>query len=396
MAYSPPPEFAQLYKAYTSDPDSMGKHLTERMVAMTEADPLLVVTGSDVALFPGSAGPPVVESFRRSTRGFIELASVSHLGTAVAWAIRLRELGDPRWRGDTARLVERIERTREVNSEALWREEIAVPALAGLEWKIADLVDYSCSVTKAFLVAGLADESLMNFKHLREHYLEPAGSAAVAVPINDMMVATFALAFLDIGYRIIRWMRESVRDWGRLMVLLSGRSGRPTAGLTWASNNMCHLLWKASGERLAPERVYIAPHAPSFTLADVQNDEHLARLNLEFRDIWNNTRASVDLARAMFEGFPAFEPTMGRMPGASEAERTTLHEMPPLRSPKDRFSAITRLRFVMEDPTQLLANSVAPYIIDQLCDSGNRPEEVVIPGFTEVTYPKRQPGQTAD
>jgi hypothetical protein len=391
MAYSPPPEFAQLYKTYTSDPDSLGRHLTERMVAMTESDPLLVITGSDVALFPDSAKPPMVESFRKSTRGFIELASVSHLGTAVAWAIRLRELADPRWRSDTVRLIEQIDRTRDVNSEALWREAIAVPALAGAESKVADMVDYTCSVTKAFLVAGLADESLMNFKHLREHYLEPVNSAEVPVPINDMMVATFALAFLDIGYRIIRWMRDNVQDWGRLMVLLSGRSGRPTAGLTWASNNMCHLLWKASGERLAPERVYIAPHAPSFTLADIQNDEHLARLNLEFRDIWNNTRASADLARAMFEGFPAFEPTTGVAFSASGTGRLTLHEMPPLRSASDRFTAITRLRFVMEDPTQLLANSVAPYIIDQLCESGNRPGEVLIPGFANVEYPKRQP-----
>jgi hypothetical protein len=391
MAYSPPPEFAQLYKTYTSDPDSLGRHLTERMVAVTESDPLLVITGSDVALFPDSAKPPMVESFRKSTRGFIELASVSHLGTAVAWAIRLRELADPRWRSDTVRLIEQIDRTRDVNSEALWREAIAVPALAGAESKVADMVDYTCSVTKAFLVAGLADESLMNFKHLREHYLEPVNSAEVPVPINDMMVATFALAFLDIGYRIIRWMRDNVQDWGRLMVLLSGRSGRPTAGLTWASNNMCHLLWKASGERLAPERVYIAPHAPSFTLADVQNDEHLARLNLEFRDIWNNTRASAELARAMFEGFPAFEPTTGLAFSASGTGRLTLQEMPPLRSASDRFTAITRLRFVMEDPTQLLANSVAPYIIDQLCESGNRPGEVLIPGFANVEYPKRQP-----
>jgi hypothetical protein len=391
MAYSPPPEFAQLYKTYTSDPDSLGRHLTERMVAVTESDPLLVITGSDVALFPDSAKPPMVESFRKSTRGFIELASVSHLGTAVAWVIRLRELADPRWRSDTVRLIEQIDRTRDVNCEALWREAIAVPALAGAESKVADMVDYTCSVTKAFLVAGLADESLMNFKHLREHYLEPVNSAEVPVPINDMMVATFALAFLDIGYRIIRWMRDNVQDWGRLMVLLSGRSGRPTAGLTWASNNMCHLLWKASGERLAPERVYIAPHAPSFTLADVQNDEHLARLNLEFRDIWNNTRASAELARAMFEGFPAFEPTTGLAFSASGTGRLTLQEMPPLRSASDRFTAITRLRFVMEDPTQLLANSVAPYIIDQLCESGNRPGEVLIPGFANVEYPKRQP-----
>lgn len=382
MTYSPPDEFSRLYKIYTSDPDSMGKHLTDRMSALTEADPLLVVTGSDAVLFPGSGKPPVAESFRKSTRGFIELASVSHLGTAAAWLVRLRELDDPVWRTDARRLIDQIDRTRRINTTSLWQHEIAVPALAGLESKIVDLIDYTCSVTSAFLTAGLDDESLMNFAYLRQQYLEPAASAAVPVPINDVMVATFALAFLDIGHRMIRWMRERVNDWAGLMVMLSGRSGRPTAGLTWASNNMCHLLWKASGERLLPERVYIAPHAPSLILADIRHEDQLRKLNSEFRDIWNNTRASVELARGMFDGFPSFE----------AAVHPIGNEMPPLRSPDDRMTAITRMRFVMEDPAQLLANSVAPYIVDQLCACGNRPAEVVIPGFTHVTYPPRREG----
>jgi Domain of unknown function (DUF5624) len=388
MTYSPHSEFSALYKIYTSDPDSMGKHLTARMSALTDDDPLLVVTGSDAVLFRGSGKAPAVESFRKSTRGFIELASVSHLGTAVAWLVRLRELEDPVWRTDARRLVEQIDRTRRINTEHLWRHEIAVPALAGYESKIADMIDYSCAVTRAFLVAGLADESLMNFQNLRQSYLEPVGSAAVPVPINDMMVATFALAFLDIGHRMIRWMRDQVSDWGRIMVMLSGRSGRPTAGLTWANNNMCHLLWKASDERLSPERVYIAPHAPSFVLADIQDEGHLQRLSAEFREIWNNTRASVELARSMFVGYPAFEPTTNPAPTVA-AGGAVVNEMPPLRSPDDRFTAITRLRFVMEDPGQLLANSVAPYVVDQLCACGNRPAEVIIPGFSNVNYPKR-------
>jgi hypothetical protein len=389
MAYTPPDEFARLYKLYTSDPDSLGKHLTVRMSALSEADPLLVITGSDVVLFPGRGKAPLVESFRKSTRGFIELASVSHLGTALAWLIRLRELEDPVWRRDAGRLIEQLDRTRAINTEQCWRGEIAAPALAGHESKIVDMVDYSCRVTKAFLVAGLADESLMNFKNLRESYLEPVGSGEVPVPINDVMVATFALAFLDVGHRMIRWMREHVVDWERLMVMLSGRSGRPTAGLTWATNNMCHLLWKVSDERLAAERLYIAPHAPSLVLADIANEEQLHKLSAEFREIWNNTRASVDMARSMFHGFPAFETATHSPPSMALNAESTVREMPPLRSADDRFTAITRLRLVMEDPGQLLANCVASYIIDQLCACGNRPGEVMIPGFSDVTYPTR-------
>ena len=52
MTYSPPVEFSDLYKIYTSDPDSMGRHLTVRMSELSKDDPLLVVTGSDAVLFP--------------------------------------------------------------------------------------------------------------------------------------------------------------------------------------------------------------------------------------------------------------------------------------------------------------------------------------------------------
>jgi Domain of unknown function (DUF5624) len=390
MPYQPHTEFSKLYKTYTSDPDSIGKHLTDRMVELTDRDPLLVITGADAVLFPGANRPAVVESFRKSTRGFIELAAISHLGTALPWIIRLRELTDPRWREDAIRLLEQIERTRRINTEDLWRNEIAVAALSGLETKIVDMIDYSCRVTASFIHAGLANESLMNFQHLRAHYLEPVGSAEVPVPINDMMVATFALAFLDIAHRIISWMRAQVTDWGRLMVMLSGRSGRPTAGLTWETNNMCHLVWKAAHERLPLEHVYIAPHAPSFVLADIQNEDQLRGLNRQFREIWNNTRASVEIARKMFEGYPQFEPARAPTTHVDPGGRQVVHDMPSLRSPEDRFTAIARLRITMEDPRQLLANSVASYIIDQLCECDNHPERVFIPGFTNVTYPGKE------
>ena len=119
MSYSPPVEFSDLYKIYTSDPNSMGRHLTVRMSELSKDDPLLVVTGSDAVLFPGAGRAPIVESFRKSTRGFIELASVSHLGTAIAWLVRLRELNDPVWRTDAQRLIGQLDRTRRINTAEL-------------------------------------------------------------------------------------------------------------------------------------------------------------------------------------------------------------------------------------------------------------------------------------
>jgi hypothetical protein len=383
--YTPHPSFRSLYEAYTG-PDSTGLHLTRHMVELTGQDPLLVVTGSDYVLFPGTGKRPIVEGFRNSTRGFVELTAVSHLGPAIAWIFRLRELGYARWRKDAGRLIERTARVREFNTEAYWTNEVAVEAWRGYESKIVDLVDYSCEVTLAFLSGCLADENRMTFEHLREAFLDPVRSSEVPVPINDMMVATFALTFLDIGHRVIRWLHSCDFDWKKMMVLVSGRAGRPTAGLTWATNSSCHLLWRASKGQLPVENLYIAAHGPSFSSADAEDASRMNELEGQFRDIFLHLRANIDLARRMFEGYPAFHKSIEEPP-VIEAATKALHAMPKLRSPDDRQTAITRLRFVMEDPTQQLANSVAHFIIDQLCEHDNRPEAAVIPGFTNMTYP---------
>jgi hypothetical protein len=300
----------------------------------------------------------------------------------------MRELGDPAWEAHAHRLIDQIVKVRAINTEAYWRDTVAVAAWAGMEPKITDLVDYSCAVTLDFLTRGLADQSRLTFDYLRNHYLDPVNSADVPVPINDMMAGTFGLVFLDIGHRIIGWLRNQDFDWQRLMVVVSGRAGRATAALTWSTNSMCHLLWRASAQRLPPDRLYIAPHAPSLVLADLRDAASRAALEAEFRQIWFSIRATVEVGREMFAGYPAFEPAINSAP-VIDASTRSIGEMPAVRSPDDRRAVMTRLRFVMEDPAQQLANSVAPYIVDQLCDSDNRPADVIVAGFTNVTYPRR-------
>jgi hypothetical protein len=388
MAYSPHPEFRTLYSIFTPDADSIGGHLNSLKARLSSDDPLLVTTGSDIIIFPGSGREPLMESFRNSTRGFVELTSISHLGVAVPFIVRMRELGDPAWEAHAHRLIDQIVKVRAVNTEVYWRDTVAVTAWAGMETKITDLVDYSCAVTLDYLTRGLADQSRLTFDYLRTHYLDPVNDTDVPVPINDMMAGTFGLVFLDIGHRIIGWLRNQDFDWQRLMVVVSGRAGRATAALTWSTNTMCHLLWRASAERLPPDRLYIAPHAPSLVLADLRDAASRAALEAEFRQIWFSIRATVEVGREMFAGYPAFEPAINSAP-VIDASTRSISEMPAVRSPDDRRAVMTRLRFVMEDPAQQLANSVAPYIVDQLCDSDNRPADVIVAGFTNVTYPRR-------
>jgi hypothetical protein len=386
MAYAPHVDFRSLYDAYTG-PGSTALHLTELMVRETEQDPLLLVTGADFIIFPGSGSAPIVESFRHSTRGFVELTAVSHLAPCIAWLFRLRELGYANWRDEAKRMIDRAERARSANNVRYWEEQVAVEAFRGYESKIADMVDYTCRLSAQFMKECLADESLMTFENLRENFLDPVDDPAVPIPLNDVMVATFTLAFLDIAHRMVRWLRSQNFNWRNLMVLLSGKSGRPSAGLTWQTNNNCHLLWRASEERISVENVQITPHGPSLSLSDLQDPARTAQVERQVREVFLQLRANTDLARLMFEGYPAFAKNIEESP-VIEPTTQSLHAMPRLRSPDDRMTAITRLRFVMEDPTQLLSNSVAHFVIDQLCEHGNRPDLVVVPGFSNVSYPR--------
>ncbi len=391
MAYTPNPELQKLYLVYTSDPNSIGMHLNQMLQRAGANDPLLVSTGADVAIFPGRGRAPIVESFRRTTRGFFELAAISHLGTAVAWLARMRELepGSDTWRADARRLIEQMEIVQRTNTLELWREKIAVEAWAGLESKIVDLVDYSCKATCEFLESVLADEARFTSEVMRREYLDPRDSADVPIPINDVMIATFSLTTLDIGYRIMGWLRGQSLDWERLMVVVSGKTGRPTAGLTWSTNNICQLILLASEGRFPAERLYIAPHAPSFVFSEALSRDELRSLEEQFRAIWFSTRSNVELAPVMFEGYPEFRRADDTAPMVNPNTRI-VSELPGVQSPDDRFALVTRLRMVLEDPRQLVSNCVAGYMFDQLSAHGNRPSQVVIPRFTNVSYPPKR------
>jgi hypothetical protein len=377
-------DFERLFKVYTAAPDSIGAHLTDSLLARTAKNEMIVASGADIAVFPGNGRPPSIESFRLNTRGFIELAAISHLGMALAALIRMRQI-DPLnapWRADALRLIERLRAVRALNNEELWRDQICVAAWSDKVGRIAALVDYACVVTTNYLERALADETWMSFEHLRENYLDGTGPDCPPIPFNHVMIATFCLTALDIGHRMSVWLRSKVQDWDRTMVLITGQSGRATAGLTWSTNNLCYLMYRASLRRLDPARVYIAPHAPPLANPEgnppVWND-----LENQYRTLWANTRANVQLAALMFQSYPGFRPE----PPHAQWSRAETSRASDTTTSDDISTLIARLRFVLEDPRQLVSNCIADFMIDRLYECGFRPDHVFIPGFSDVVYP---------
>ncbi|QIY69229.1 DUF5624 domain-containing protein [Streptomyces sp. RLB1-33] len=387
MAANESSELVDLFTTYTAGPTSIGSTLTRTAAADTADAPLIVATGTDFALYPGAGKPPTVEGFRFSTKGFKELAGVSHLGPALATLVQLREkYAAPSWRADTERLLTQVRRSRETNSAELWRDTIAVETYRGREQAIADMADYTFAVTDRFLSAALEDESRLNAATLRTEYLEK-GSAEGHGTVNHMMIATFFLTGLDISRRIISWFREQEIDWSRAMVVIAGKQGRPTAGVTWNTSSVATMLLGASGYRLPLERLYMAPHAPTFITPLDGDLTEVAALEQPLRQIWSNTRATVELGDLMFPHLPRYAPGRLAVPDITDPSVTEISEMPVIHGADDWRAMTTRLRMVLEDPRQLLSGSVTDFAVSQLVAADNDPAEVTVPGLDNVIYP---------
>jgi len=386
VAYLENPEFLRLFQTYTASATSIGAHFAQAAELATAADPLIVATGTDIALFPGGSAPPMVDGFRLSTRGFKEIAAISHLGPAVATLARLKEQ-DPAgvWRSDADDLLAATRRARAVNSTALWRDEIAAAAFAGREAAIAEMVDYACRVTERVLERSLADDSYLTAERLRADYLDgPAED--LPVPFNRVMVATFFLTGMDLGHRLVTWFDALDLPWERTMVLIAGRQGRPTSGVTLDSNSVAGVIQAAARGRLPSTRLLIAPHAPVFPRHDGGSTEPVRALEGEYRRMWSWLTATSDLGELMFAGYPRFTPRPRDLAELTPGTHA-VHQLPSVSGPADWFAMTTRLRVVLEDPRQLLSGAVTDYASAQLVLNENRPKAVTVPGLDGEPYP---------
>jgi hypothetical protein len=380
------PEFLRLFEAYTGSATSIGASFAVASERAHQDDPLIVATGTDVALYPGNGVAPTVENFRVASRGFKEISAISHLGPAVATLARMKEL-EPHgsWRRDAEELLDSCRAARAANSPSLWQEKLRVAAFAGREAAIAEMADYGCAATERLLERALSDEGYLTADHLRRDYLD-GPSDGLPVPINRVMVATFFLAGLDLAHRLIAWFDGLDLPWERTMVIIAGRQGRPTAGVTRDSNSVAGVIHAASRDRLPSSHLLIAPHAPVFAMYDGTNLDGVAALEQDYRQMWSRVVATSDLGGLMFEGYPRFEP-VARNHSTLDPDTLSVSEMPAVSGPADWFALTTRLRVVLEDPRQLLSGAVTDYASKQLVANGNDPRRVTVPGLDAEPYP---------
>ncbi|OAP59667.1 hypothetical protein AYL99_06965 [Fonsecaea erecta] len=379
------PEFVDLYTTYTASADGIGPNLTGLISHSTANDHMLVATSSEMIFYPGHGHKPSYINYRFNNRGFKELAAVSHLGPALASLVKMATLDTNMWRTEAKRLLLKVSEVQKTNSVSLWRDELKVAAFTGREQAIAEMIDYTCSLTAKFLNAVLEDPQRLNPEFLREEYLEATGTILGAtISMNAMMIATFFLVGLDISYRMRIWLRDQQIDWQRAMVLIVGKQGRETAGVTLSTNSVAQGIIQCSNLEIPVNRIYIAPHGPDIKPGASEAGK-LEQHEGAFRSLWNRIYATVELGEIMFAGFPRYTPQLSNRPTVTETT-TEISEMPQIRGPDDWLTMTTRLRIVLEDPRQLLSGCVTDYAAEQLRQQDNDPRKVTVPGLDSFDY----------
>lgn len=375
------PELIELFDVYTGNVDSIGSHLASAAGRKFADAPLLVATATDLALYPGAGADAQVLGFRLSTRGFKELAAISHLGPALASLIALKEAEpEKRWRSDAERLLAHIDRAIAANTPALWRDVIAAEAYRGREQSIANMASYSLTVSGDYLRRGLTEPKRLCFETLRSDLLDDGSTLPVS--LNRVMIATFFLVGMDISHRLIGWLDQQKIDWPRSMVLITGKQGRATSGLTWRTNSVAAMILAASRWRLPLTSLYIAPHASTFPTPTDGDLSQVQAMESQLRALWADTKAVVDLAGEMFPQYPAYVPDAVDV-NEIGPDTTTVAEMPTIAGPHDWPAMVTRLRMVLEDPRQLLSSAVSDYAAAQLASVDNDPSAIIVPGLDE-------------
>lgn len=396
--YTTPSPFMQLYFDFTGsdEPDypsgqpTIGQILTQAEIARlgpaASGVPLVLVIGSDLYVYDSRSGQRLGHERFRTDRasGFYEMTAISHIGPAIAYLAQIKADGDGRWRERIASLQAHVAEVRALNLDARdnWLDRLDQPAWRARKAEIRAMIDYACARTLAY-IGGLGDGSRFTVDGVNDDLFDGT-SAAYPIPFRNVMIATFMLDALR-GAAGVQAMLAGLRlDWPGAMVLVASRAGsNVSSGLTDGTNWLVAFLRAASGFTLPAERIEIVPYAE---VRASLGQPQLEPIDLQYyvQRVWGPLFYRRLVSDRVFTRIPTIHlpdrPPLPGDPGTTPAAAI------------DQF--MIRLKHSLRDPREMLSNTVAFWMVQELADKRWDPAAVDIPGLT-AGLPPGVPGYPA-
>ena len=392
--YQTPTSFMNLYKLFSSagGESSIGLQLAQAMAAAETLDtsgPLIVVTGTGLYVYDDTSRELVAEvDFRLNpATGFFEMTAISHIGPAVSYLARMKELGDSRWSAGVDALLADISAVRATNAaeENNWLDRLDLEAWAAHRDEIQNMVDYACYMAGSYLKGvKQGDGSDFTVASVATDFLD-LESEQFPISYNAVMVATFMLVALEDSYKLQTALADKEIDWSAARVVMRMEIGSNiTAGLTAGTLSMYQTLRLVASGDLPHDRIFIAPYAEE---KSTLGEAVLPQEDFDYYavDVWERAYSRSQTALEIF----------------SHIETVYLPQRPPLpgdydeTDPDDIEAFMVRMKHSLTDVRELLSNSVGFWMPNELADKNWNPAEVAIPGLTHG-LPEGVEGYPAD
>jgi hypothetical protein len=384
--YTAPTEFMDLFFDFTGSNEpgypagqpTLGQMLTQSVVAKESASgapgPLVLVVGSSIYVYDSAGGARLSQEQFRADRasGFFEVTAISHIGPALAYLAQIKANGDARWKGRLASLRAHTAQVRVLNQRATnnWLDELNQPAWSTHKAQIRNMVDYACAATlnyidslgngDGFTVAGVNDDFFNGT------------SAQYPVPFVNVMIGTFMLEALRGAADVRDALARLKLDWPNAMVLVSSRAGsNVSSGLTEGTSWLVLFLKAVSGFTLPNDRIKIVPYAevrPSLGQAQLAP----ADLSYYVQRVWGPLYYRKVVSDQVFAGIPTiYLPDRPPLPGDYFVTQA---------GAIDQF--MIRMMHSLRDAREMLSNTVAFWMVQELANKNWNPAAVDIPGLT--------------
>lgn len=386
-SYTVPQEFMDLFFGFTGsdEPDypsgqpTLGQMLTQAEIAKEAAigvpGPLLLVFGSDIYVYDSTNGARLGHERFRADRssGFYEMTAVSHIGPALAYLAQIKMNGDARWKARLTSLQTHVGKVRALNLQATdnWLDRLDQPAWNVHKKQIRDMVDYACARTLDYIGTHGDDENF-TLRSVNDDFFNGV-SDRFPIPFRNTMIATFMLEALRGATDVQAALSRLQINWPRAMVLVSSRAGTNVSSeLTQGTNWLVLFLRAVSDFTLPDERIKIVPYAE--VRASLGKEQLLAAdLNYYVQRVWGPLFYRRVVSDQVFSPIPTvYMPERPPLPG--DHGLTAAGAI-------DQF--MIRLKHSLRDAREMLSNTVAFWMVQELADKNWDSAAVDIPGLTQ-------------
>jgi hypothetical protein len=244
------------------------------------------------------------------------------------------------------------------------------PAWSAHKAQIRNMVDYACAVTVKY-IDSLGNGDSFTVSGVNEDFFNGT-SAQYPIPFTNVMIGTFMLEALRGAADVRDALARLNLDWPRAMVLVSSRAGtNVSSGLTEGTNWLVAFLEAASGFTLPDDRIKIVPYAevrPSLGQAQLAP----ADLGYYVQRVWGPLFYRKVVSDQVFAGIPTiYLPDRPPLPGDYFVTQA---------GAIDQF--MIRMKHSLRDAREMLSNTVAFWMVQELANKNWDAAAVAVPGVT--------------